>query len=294
LKKIILLSLLILAFAETLAAQASPVSYYSPENILRFADFLFEEKEYARAAAEYQRYLILGDFRQRPADTIYHKIGKAYQLAQDYQRSSHVFQMIVDGFVQSSWNEDAHWQIALNHFFLGQYDQSVSYAETCLPRVSSTDIQRKTRQLIGVNYMYHRKWKDADLYFRTLIRQGASDPATGAFQTFAAQGLQLPQKMKWLAGLMSAIIPGTGKIYSGRTTDGLLSLITIAATGWQAYEGFHRDGTHSVRGWIFGSMCAYFYLGDIYGSIAAIQIFNSQNENKLLNQIGISLRVFFQ
>jgi len=286
--------LLALSSTGRLAAQASAFSYYSPENVLRFADFLFEEREYTRAAAEYQRYLILGDFRNRPPDSVYFKIGLAYQLANEYQRSSHAFQAILDGFEVSSWREAASWQMALNSFFSGRYDESISSAEKILPRISSPEMGRKTRQLIGVNYLYQKKWKEADLYFRELLQTELSDSATQTLQSFAAQGLRLPQKKKWLAGAMSAVIPGSGKIYAGRTTDGLLSLLTIAATAWQAYEGFHRDGTGSVRGWIFGSLSAYFYLGDLYGSLAAVQIFNSQNENKLLNQIGVSLHVFFK
>ena len=36
-----------------------PFAYYTPENILKFADFLYTEGDYLRAASEYQRYRLL-------------------------------------------------------------------------------------------------------------------------------------------------------------------------------------------------------------------------------------------
>ena len=39
------------------AAAEEPIDYYTPENVRKFADFLYEQGDYLRAAGEYQRYL---------------------------------------------------------------------------------------------------------------------------------------------------------------------------------------------------------------------------------------------
>jgi TM2 domain-containing membrane protein YozV len=87
-----------------------------------------------------------------------------------------------------------------------------------------------------------------------------------------------------LAGTLSAIIPGTGRIYAGRLTDGLYSLLVIGTTGWQAYEGFQDDGVRSTRGWIYGAVCGFFYLGNVYGSVVAVKIHNDRLELNLLRE----------
>ncbi|MEJ2567876.1 MAG: hypothetical protein P8Z50_03225 [candidate division WOR-3 bacterium] len=67
--------------------------------------------------------------------------------------------------------------------------------------------------------------------------------------------------------------------------------MTVGITGWQAYEGFKADGVHSVKGWIFGVVGGIFYLGNIYGSVVAADIYNEEQEvffrlsvNKYLNE----------
>ena len=43
-------------FLSVVSAETPP-DYYSPENVRKFADFLYEQGDYLRAIGEYQRYL---------------------------------------------------------------------------------------------------------------------------------------------------------------------------------------------------------------------------------------------
>jgi len=111
---------------------------------------------------------------------------------------------------------------------------------------------------------------------------------------FAEKGLYLERKSELLAGLSSAVIPGAGKAYCGHSTDALFSFIMVGLMGWQAYENFREDGIGSVRGWIYGTIGGVFYLGNIYGSIAAAKIYNEQQENKLLDKLKFSINVYIR
>jgi TM2 domain-containing membrane protein YozV len=109
--------------------------------------------------------------------------------------------------------------------------------------------------------------------------------------TFLEKGENLPRKSAFVSGMFSTVIPGAGKFYCGRPMDGIHSLITVGITGWQAYEGFSEDGSHSVKGWIFGVLGGIFYLGNIYGSVVAADIYNQEQDvifkisvNKYLNE----------
>ena len=51
----------------------------------------------------------------------------------------------------------------------------------------------------------------------------------------------------------------------------------MLATGllaFLAYDNFRAD--HEARAWIFTGLGAFFYAGNIYGSIASAQIFNAK------------------
>jgi len=274
------------------AGQEPP--YFSPENILRFADFLYQEKDYLRAAAEYRRYLSYGDVQPAAAAPVYFKIGLCYRLARDYPKSVSAFQAVLEKYPHSEAAEDSYCQIAYSHFLGGRYEESLSSVEAFFPKTGSEERKLKLSHLKGLNYLYQKKWQKAEDYFRSLGEKTAENPVTAALKTFAEQGKHLPHRSPFLAGALSTLIPGTGRIYAGRTSDGLLSLLTVAVTGWQAYEGFHKDGARSVKGWIFGSLSAFFYLGNIYGSVVAVRVFNEQSEMKFLEKIGVSVHVFFQ
>ena len=92
-------------------------------------------------------------------------------------------------------------------------------------------------------------------------------------------------KSPLIAAGLSAIVPGTGKAYTGNYVDGLISLLFVAGNTWQSYKGFSRNGIESVSGWIFGGISLGFYVGNIYGSAKAAKRYNKLKVNETKNQI---------
>jgi hypothetical protein len=88
-----------------------------------------------------------------------------------------------------------------------------------------------------------------------------------------------PEKKPWLAGCMSAIVPGTGKFYTGDVPDGILGLVFVGSTAYQSYRGFSKLGIKSPRGWIFGALSLGFYTGNIYGSVKAAKRKNQKKRD---------------
>ena len=267
---------------------------FTPESILKFADYLYQEKDYLRAAAEYRRYLLLAIAPPPEAASIHFKIGLCFRSAQDYAKSVSAFRSVVEKFPESGLAEEARVQVAYSHFLSGEYRESLASADAFLAEIKSGEKRQRLVQLKGADYLYQRQWAKAGDYFHSLEGQAGNDPLTMALKGFADQGLRLRRRSPVLAGILSALIPGTGRMYAGRTTDGLFSLMTIALTAWQAYDGFHKEGVGSLKGWIYGSIGGFFYVGNVYGSVAAARIYNEQSERRLLDQLGVSVRALFQ
>lgn len=267
----------------------SGIDYYSPENIYRFAEYLYNNGDYLRAAGEYQRYLFtISENRLSLSDTLLFRIGLCYQFGGDTQKAIDYYDMIIRDSPKSNFSNRAQYQIAYTYFEMGKYKESVHYIEDNIESLSLTETHLKMNRLLGVNCLYQRKWKAAHYHFKKLL-SNSGDSLTAKLNKFAIKGEHLPYKSKIFAGLMSATIPGTGKVYANRLTDGLYSLIVIGLTGWQAYNGFHKDGIRSTKGWIYGSLCGIFYLGNIYGSTVVVKIYNKKIEDNLLMQINIEL-----
>ncbi len=101
-----------------------------------------------------------------------------------------------------------------------------------------------------------------------------------------------------LAGIMSGIIPGSGKIYAGKTGAGIASMIGTVGFGLIAWENYHKLGITNAKTIIFGSIFAANYVSNIYGSVMSVRIIKNEYKNAIHNQIlfqlHIPLRNFFE
>ncbi|MVM39754.1 hypothetical protein GO730_22680 [Spirosoma sp. HMF3257] len=97
-----------------------------------------------------------------------------------------------------------------------------------------------------------------------------------------------------LAGLLSAAIPGLGKVYAGKSKQGIAAFLPVLTMGLLAWEGYRKDGPASLRFLGFGSLFTVFYVGNIWGSTLAVKVrrdeFNRGYDNKILFDMHIPLR----
>ena len=100
-----------------------------------------------------------------------------------------------------------------------------------------------------------------------------------------------------LAGIMSGIIPGSGKIYAGKTGAGIASMIGTVGFGLITWENYHKLGIKNAKTLIFGSIFAASYVSNIYGSVLSVKVIENEyknvTHNQILFQLHIPLRNFF-
>jgi TM2 domain-containing membrane protein YozV len=97
-----------------------------------------------------------------------------------------------------------------------------------------------------------------------------------------------PYKSQALAGIFSAVIPGSGKMYVGEWGDGITAFLVSGLFAFLAYDNFKAD--HNTRAWIFTGLGTLFYGGNIYGSVASAQIYNA----KINFEFNDSLKLFLE
>ena len=93
------------------------------------------------------------------------------------------------------------------------------------------------------------------------------------------------RKKPWLAATYSAIIPGSGKIYSKNAKEGVTSLFFVTALGYQSFRAFKKRGSKAVSGWIYGGLSLGFYLGNIYGSQQSAKNYNTRKLNTIYHEV---------
>lgn len=275
------------------SVQAEEPSYFTPEKVYQFATYLYEEGDYLRAAGEFQRYLFCFDSLPQNADSIFYRVGICYRLGGEFSKAITYFQNLANNSIHTPLIDRSYYQIGLSYFSMKDYGKSSEFLHFHLPRIGQgqDSVKLKMKQLIALDYICQKRWDDATNF---LIKANRNDSTSILLMDFATEGQKLPYKSKFLAGLFSFIVPGVGKIYCNRHWDGLFSLLTIGFSTWQSYEGFYKDGSNSFKGWLFGSISGVLYLGNIYGSTVAAQIYNEEQEEKLLNKVRVSINVNFQ
>lgn len=267
-----------------------PTACFSPDNIKRFADFLYEQEDFQRAAGEYQRYLFAVETLPVNTDSVLLRIGQCLRRSNNYEKAIEYFQNVIDNQADIELLHQAHYQIALCYFFMERFKRSDTYLLATKYDTTNIYVKNDLRQLRALNMIQMKQWNNA---FSILSSIEPRDDITYNLMKFTIAGQNLPHKSKTLAGLYSTIIPGLGKLYCGRTVDALQSFFSTTILGWQAYDGFHKDGVSSMKGWIFGTIGGLFYLGNIYGSVVAAEIYNEEHEAQLMSAIKVYLNIHF-
>ena len=269
-------------------AAAETIEYYASENILKFADFLYEQGDYLRAAGEYQRYLF---YQPQESAQIHYRIAVCYRFGGKTQRAIQGFETLVRAYPQSQFTSRAYYQIGATYFLQDAFEQSIKFLHEALPRITDTRQHAEAVQLIGLSYLRQKRWSEANETFKTLLGSDVIPVREKAalYHNYAEQGIHLPTRSPFLAGTLSTIVPGAGRLYTGRIGDALNSLFIVGLTGWQAYDGFLRDGLSSAKGWTFGTLCGIFYVGNIYGSVISARVYNRHVTDEFLATLSVEL-----
>ena len=272
---IALLLSIILLLTSSHYSQSVNIDFNSPANIRLFADYLYCEKDYLRAIFEYDRLLV-----SQMNDTLMFKIGLSYSYMNDYLSATKRFILIphTSTFFNQSKTE---WLKA--KFLLANYPGfRLSYQN----QFASENIkhQNEGHKLFNFSYLFTDEPLPSNEEFLSPFELNEKEKAS----YFYAWKNEPPYKSSTVAGIMSAIIPGSGKVYVGEVSDGVVAFLVTGILVFLAYDNFQAD--HTTRAWIFTGLAALFYGGNIYGSVAAAQVHNA----KITFEFNESINIYLQ
>lgn len=261
----------------TVYPQLKQFYFQSEENKKKFADYLFCEGDYLRAVEEYES--IRESIKN---DTVDFKILLCYSNL-NLNESINSIRLKKAYNMQSPFIYDIQFIYLKNDFLNSSHVFYDAYSS------GETGFQENSVYYNGFNKlrMFSYLFYDSIPVGRNDFLEpfGADDKDKIAF--FYDWAVDPPYKSPALAGIFSAIIPGSGKMYIGEWGDGITALITTGLFAFLAYDNFRAD--HSTRAWIFTGLGAFFYAGNIYGSVAAAQIFNARINFEFENGLNLFL-----
>jgi hypothetical protein len=94
-----------------------------------------------------------------------------------------------------------------------------------------------------------------------------------------------------VAGLLSAVVPGAGKVYAGQLGQGVAIFLQNSIFALQAWEGYRKDGPRSARFLIYSGLFTVFYIGNVWGSVLSVQIKRQEMYERINNQILFDMHI---
>ncbi|HSL88466.1 MAG TPA: hypothetical protein VK870_04115 [Ignavibacteriaceae bacterium] len=242
-------------------------NFHSPENKKLFADYLFCSEDYLRAVIEYEEYI-----KHYKNDTVLFKIAFGYSKIENFKQAAELFKKIC---MQSDFYYRARSEY-LKSLLLAENFESFTSIDT--KEASITELK-----LINIAYLFSElKLPDKNTFLLTF-----SDSEKNEMLKFYEQKKEPPYKSSFLAGLLSSVVPGAGKIYTNQISEGLTSLVLNGLFAFLSYNNFKND--HTTRGWIFAGVGAFFYAGNIYGSAVSANIYNQRVDYEYKENVKLFL-----
>lgn len=271
-------------------ASAQDADVMTPAQIDGFARYLEELGEYRRAGNELQR-LLTGT--SLPSDSLPLRISSLYVQAGEYSLAEATLRRAIQTAPQVSLPE-MRYQLASTLYRQQRYADAATVLDSLNGYLLSTSSDGRivsAHLLRSLCSAEQQQWDAARKGATNARDYSATGPQQRAIDTVIAvinMSSDIPMKSPLLAGVLSTIVPGLGKVYTGHSTDGLLSLLSIATFAYASYDGFVTSGSSSVRGWIFGTLAGGLYLGNIYGSALSASIVRDEATRQLQTRLRLS------
>lgn len=246
-----------------------PEDIFSPQNRLNFGKYLYSEKDYLRAINEYREYL-----KSENNDTVQLKFAECFLRIGRYDEAAENFKAL---FFNSDFEDEAKLSFFKSHFLSKNFSLFRDLTEKEI--YYSEKYSRYINRLRFITYFFDNSaLPDTNQFF------SAFDDSNYTYIKKFYLMKKFPQyKNQNKAAILSAIIPGLGKIYVGEISDGLTAFIATGLLAFLSANNFKND--HNFRGWLFGGLSILSYAGNIYGSIAAAQIYNAKVKFNFDNEV---------
>ena len=258
-KKIVILFFIFSITGFSQQKQSKQIDFYSPHNIKKFADYLFCQHDYLRAVFEYQKYL-----NSVPSDTVKFKVGIAYSRMGYYSKAENQFLTLRNS---NSFKALARAEYYKSLFQQNNFEELQSNLKY---KIQTNEASNSLNKLYYLSYLFmHQKLPGESDFAKPFYGKEKIQ-----VKNFYEWKKNPPYKSPVVSAILSAIIPGLGKVYVKEYSDGIMAFLATSVLGYIAYADFNAG--HKFRGWLFTGLTAGFYAGNIYGSAAAAQIYNAK------------------
>jgi tetratricopeptide (TPR) repeat protein len=251
------------------------------ENEIRqFSLDLFTGREYYRSITEAKRYISLLPEGPR-SDEMFKLIGDAYLMSQEWAEAIAAYDEFLAQFPESSLANTVTFHKAVCLVKQGNPMEAERLFQFIL---SGTDPDRKEEAVRWEILLMIRqnRFEEAERFLRNGMVHPRIEKESGLITDLLTEGKNTSYKSPTTAGLLSAILPGSGHFYDERYQDGAYSFLLNAlfiAGAWKSFD----SGNYGLGG-LLTLVELGWYTGGIYGAVGGAHKYNRQiDEDRFRN-----------
>lgn len=285
---IVILNLLLLSFNLKAQQTDSNIVNLNIEKLdLAFIDFLINNQEHEDALLLLRQSLIKQADHIQQLDSINYYTAWAYYHLKNLDSSIVYFQKIK---FDSPFYLKAKFYENFEHLYLKQYALADSKLIALSPEDSTLTELKKFQQ--AASALMQRDFLTFDKIGQSFTYNNFSC-AEEQKELFKRKEEILKNKRKspLLAGLMSAVIPGSGKFYAGYRGQAISAMVPTFIFAAAAAESYHRAGPKSAQFITAASLFGIFYVGNIWGSVLSVKTFYELRNNEIYNNVMLDLHI---
>ena len=251
-----------------------------------FADFLFHEKEFELAVTEYYRYIFVIPDSTELSRQYYLQIIKCYFLSEQYEKCTRLANDIIPTAISNNYSDE------LNRY------SGLSYLQMGYPRVGLINFEnisdRKAQLYKCISHLYLSQTDKASqaLKLAPVYEDSLLNTARIRLLSAVEECNNIRYKKPLLAGAMSAVLPGSGYLYTGYYQTAFSSLILNALLLGTANELLNEN--FKFTGGTMALISFGWYIGNIYGSYNAAIKTNERRRRAILDKYKSELEFLFR
>ncbi len=253
----------------------------NPDQQYRFAMDYFEQSQYGKAVAEFERFVFFFPDHQWVDDAWYF-IGLSNFQSGMFKDAIRPFSDIIEKSNDSNLIVKAHFRLSEVFVSLEDHQTAVRVLDHLAGTNSNRVIIDEAHYRAGWIYLQLNDVENARHRFQMISPENRNLFRMETINEELSREKLFPEKNPRLAGFLS-IIPGAGFAYCERYQDALIAFLLNAGLILAAYESF--DSGNEALGGVITFVGTGFYAGNIYGAVSSAHKYNRTSHQRFLENL---------
>lgn len=248
---------------------------------LNYAEMLFANQQYLRAAEEYQRFTFFFPDHPKKREAIF-KSGESFLLAADPANALTVFKDLSASEPMDLLAVESFFKMADAHLMMNAPTHAVVQLNNLITLSADPKIKDRAYYRIAWIHIELTDWNGAKRAIDRITPAGRNRYKLTGLDTSLSDAKSISTKSPALAGTLS-IIPGGGQLYCHRYEDAFIALAVNIGLIWAAFDAF--DNEQDGLGGLISFVGVGFYAGNIYGAVNDAHKYNQMQKRRFIDQL---------